>query len=315
MPMEDASRNRATESAASHKPPDQLVEPCSQGTKPTALLTTAFVGPGGRRATAGDAGAVRVLLMNVLRFTATDFDSRRRLLEAALHWSAAGGSVPTILLLPAGYFGWDTRTGDGRAQLPAGDPTAAQALSYLRGPSLNLPPQLLLAVGVDHTHQTLQVLGGARPAEIIRHHSTVAERTLHFAGLTLFFCVCGEVLPDQGPLCSAPRQDFSEKRDLAGVDALLCAAHIEVKSTQQEGADTGRFPFETMLNRVSESGTAGFLAHHHPAVHMAGGWPRNDSYSDWAIFAKTDAGPAWLRYQDGRWLGEEALGVHRLVVT
>jgi hypothetical protein len=68
-----------------------------------------------------------------------------------------------------------------------------------------------------------------------------------------------------------------------------------------------------MLNRVSQVGAAGFLAHHHPAVQGAGGWPRNDSYSDWGIFAAAGDDPAWLRYQHGRWLREVEMGVHRLV--
>lgn len=313
MLMEDAGCNPTSRPESSSTTPARSPEPSSEHAQPIALLTTTFVAAGGRRAKSSEPGAVRVLLMNVLRYTATDFDTRRRLLEATLRWAADQSRAPTIVLAPAGYFGWDTVTGSGRASLPAGDGTAAQALTYLRSRALSLPPNLLLAVGVDHAVQTLQVLGTGPPVEIIRHRSSVAERTLSFAGLKLFFCVCGEVLPNQGPI--APSVDFSEQRDLAGVDALLCAAHIEVKSTQQDGADTGRFPFETMLTRVSQAGAAGFLAHHHPAVRSSGGWPRNDSYSDWGIFAKTGAGPDWLRYQDGRWLREDELDIHRLVLA
>lgn len=310
--MEDAALNLTSRLEGSSTTPARSSEPRAEHSQPTALLTTAFVAPGGKRAQSSDPGAVRVLLMNVLRYTATDFDTRRRLLEATLRWAGDQSRAPTIVLTPAGYFGWDTVAGNGRASLPASDRIAAQALTYLRSRALSLPPNLLLAVGVDHAVQTLQVLGAGPPVEIIRHCSSIAERTLTFAGLKLFFCVCGEVLPNRGPI--APSIDFSEQRDLAGVDALLCAAHIEVKSTQQDGADTGRFPFESMLTRVSQAGAAGFLAHHHPAVRSSGGWPRNDSYSDWGIFAGTGTGPDWLRYQDGRWLSEDELGVYRLVL-
>lgn len=272
--------------------------------RPTALLVEAYVTPGGRRAAYGEAGCVRVCLMNVLRFTATDFSARWALLCQTIQRVCEAPPCPTVLLTPGGYFGHDSVNGQGRLTLAPGhlDRTAVmRALTQ----DLRLPAELLLAVGVDWSwdHQTLQLVSAQGPTrEIVRGQTSAASRVYEFAGLKWFGVICGEFMRRTpfGPMYGPPNRTgapfFDAQRDVRGqgVDVVLNAAHVGVKCRQRSGTSASRFPFERFCQEVSQAGAAAFLSHHHPDELMPDGGPRNDSYSNWGIYAGTGADTDWL---------------------
>lgn len=251
----------------------------------TAILSSAQVGEGGRRQRGG--AGVRICLMNVLRWSPTDFATRAALLESVLRGLQLSG--PTVLLAPAGYFGWDTvdisqqRLGQA---LPARF-DREQVLAYLER-AIPLPENLLLVLGLDWpAEQSICFVERGRVRRFVRDHGALDERIYPFGGLSLLGLVCGEIQQRKDEVLNCVQAH--------GIDAVLCAAHVEVRGTVNEGRDPRRFPFETAMNRISAAGAAAFLSHHHPDQLWPGTpFPKSHSYNSWGVFAGSGADEDWM---------------------
>lgn len=274
-----------------------------QNVSGTAILSSAFVGPEGRRSSKERSDAVQFYLMNVLRSSDTSVESRAALLEKVLASLELQG--PSVLLAPAGYFGHDSISGSGRYSIPSGLFERTRALSYLESLQQRLPQELLLVVGLDWPDkQTIQILKkDEEPLVVTRHHSTPEERLSDFAGLKLFSLVCGEFMLSGQPTYRDGRY-FDAGRDVGehGIHVVLNPAHIEVKATQNVGADERRFPFQRAFRNISRAGAACFLAHHHPnELGEQAPWPKSNSYSTWGIFSGTGEDCDWMEHDGSDW--------------
>lgn len=265
--------------------------------RPTAMLAEAWVGKGGIRAEPRSKGSVRIVLMNVLRWTFTRFEPRRDLLLHVIR--GLDLSHETVLLTPAGYFGWDTRIGDGRAPVDSADMDRSIVRHWIHT-ELDIPDGLFLALGLDDVDSQHIVLKERnKPArEITRGHSGWDERCHAFGGLRFFATICYEFQANEkyGPMYAGEPRYFDAERDIKGqdIDAVLNAAHIGVRCSQRENQELKRFPFERFMISVSQAGAAAFLAHHHRyEKHLDGMW-KNDCYSNWGIFSGQGAPEDWM---------------------
>lgn len=278
----------------------RLVRPMS--VQPTAMVTEAWVGKGGAHAEPKSPGSVHIVLMNVLRWTDTDFETRRDLLYRVIQ--SIDCSHKTVILAPAGYFGWDTCTGYGRFPVRAGDLDRNAVRQFLNR-DLVLPDTCLLAVGLDDVDaQHLLILGQETKLEITRGQSSWEDRRFSFGGLSFFGTICYEFRAKDGygPMYAAEPRYFDAERDIKGrgIDVVLNAAHIMIKCSQRENAELQRFPFERFMIGISQAGAACFLAHHHPGEKFApteecpeGIW-KNHSYSNWGIFSGQGLPSDWM---------------------
>lgn len=276
----------------------------SQHVSGTAILSKAYVAAGGARASEDDVNAVQIHLMNVLRSSDTSLESRAALLEKVI--SSIDTQRPSVLTTPAGYFGHDSISGSGRYAIPNALFSREQASQYLTKLKQQLPKELLLVAGLDWPYkQTIHFIQNDSKDSlvVVRHESTPEERLYEFAGLKLFGLICGEFMLSKDPTYSdgsyfLPGKDLS----LYNVDVVLNPAHIEVKTTQNSGADTRRFPFEASFRKISDAGAACFLAHHHPnETGNREPWPKSNSYSTWGIFAGSGSDEDWMEHNGSGW--------------
>ncbi|HZI14511.1 MAG TPA: hypothetical protein VE153_29355, partial [Myxococcus sp.] len=99
-----------------------------------------------------------------------------------------------------------------------------------------------------------------------------------------------------GPMCKQSGWVFDADENIrgTGINVVLNAAHRQVKCTQTPDADSTRFPFETFFRNVSRAGAACFLAHHHPDERFDSGFTKNDSYSNWGMYAGQGNHSDWM---------------------
>ena len=260
----------------------ELVQDCHNGCARGWTNECVFARHGDQPSSDGD--ALRVVVLNIESGTAGSIAARRALLTAAIE--RVGDSGPTLLVTPAGFFGFGVAPDGAVSWTGVADITLLENdLSRL---ARSWPTSLMVAVGVDRDSDDQRQWWfcggeGRRRCEISRSGTSrdatpLSQRRVTHAGYTLLGFVCGEAY-------EWPQPDLAA--DLPGIDIVVISAHVEVNRIWDREIDPGlkRWAFQRRFQFIAQHAGAA-LAH---ARGIDDAYVRN--CDDWFVHRGNDPFP------------------------
>jgi hypothetical protein len=271
---------------------------------PRAWVAVGHASNDGRQATSGDRPALVVFAVSVNDSFSTSIDDRLRLMEdvAERFVSKVPQGVPTLWVLPGGYFGYDPASGTFKVL----DANTLHHIEHgISDLAHRLPTPNLVAVGVDNCAAQRACIaehhqGNISVSYVTRERTDLAARQFKIGPVRAAFFICGEFTGSRtaknGPFCEdgEGRACYLQDpvRQLHQCDVLVDLAHLRV-SGSVSGVCGPRMVHRRQMERFSAKGVA-VLTHHHSDL-VTGGRPHFKHQSNWIVF------------KGGKWLPESAV--------